>query len=119
MECEYNAKKLEYNTKKFCHHCICKTCLLAEVNGGAPGCGDCYKCLNEEYSLFCQSCSDYYNCNPARGMNLDYFHQKAVENGKMKPEEEVVFSEEELKKVVEELTKSIKEYRKEFLEENE
>lgn len=45
--------KDEYSTKKFCYHCICKTCLLAEVNGGAPGCGDCYKCSNEGYNLFC------------------------------------------------------------------
>lgn len=46
-------KELEHNIKKFCHHCICKTCLIAEVNGGAPGCGDCYKCSNEGYKLFC------------------------------------------------------------------
>lgn len=45
--------KDECGTKKFCYHCICKTCLLAEVNGGAPGCGDCYKCSREGYNLFC------------------------------------------------------------------
>lgn len=102
------------DTKKFCHHCICKTCLLAEVNGGAPGCGDCYKCSNEGYNLFCQSCSDYYNCDSAKGMNFDYFYRKEVESGKIKPEEEMIFSKEELGKFMEELAKSIKEYREEF-----
>lgn len=68
----------EYNVKKFCHHCICKTCLIAKVNGGAPGCGDCYKCSNEGYNLFCQSCREYYNCDSAKGMNLDYLYRKAV-----------------------------------------
>lgn len=31
-----------------CNHYICKTCLIAEVNGGAPGCGDCYRCMNDK-----------------------------------------------------------------------
>lgn len=30
-------KEHEYNVKKFCHHCICKTCLIAEVNGTIIG----------------------------------------------------------------------------------
>lgn len=108
-------KELEHNIKKFCHHCICKTCLIAEVNGGAPGCGDCYKCSNEGYKLFRQSCFDYYNCDSAKGMNLDYLYRKAVESGKMKPEEEeLVLSKEELERITEELTRSIKEYREEL-----
>lgn len=72
-------KEYENNVKKFCHHCICKTCLIAEVNGGAPGCGDCYKCQNGGYKLFRQSCWDYYNCDSAKGMNLDYLYRKAVD----------------------------------------
>ena len=100
-------KNIEYNTKKFCHHCICKTCLLAEVNGGAPGCGDCYKCLDEGYSLFCQSCFDYYNCDSAKGMNLYYFYRKEIESGRMKPEEEAVPSKEELERFVEVLFRDI------------
>lgn len=111
-------KELERDIKKFCNHCICKTCLIAEVNGGAPGCGDCYKCSNEGYNLFCQSCRDYYNCDSAKGMNLNYLYRKAVESGKIKPEEELVLSKEELEKITEELARSIKEYRKEFLEGN-
>lgn len=94
-------KELEYNIKKFCHHCICKTCLIAEVNGGAPGCGDCYKCSNEGYNLFCQSCFEYYNCDSAKGMNLNYLFRKAVESGKIKPED-LVLSKEEMEKVIEE-----------------
>lgn len=107
-------KEHEDNIKKFCHHCICKTCLIAEVNGGAPGCGDCYKCSNEGYNLFCQSCRDYYNCDSAKGMNLNYLYRKAAESGKIKSEE-LVLSKEELEKITEGLAKSIKEYREEFL----
>lgn len=77
----------QYNVKKFCHHCICKTCLIAEVNGGAPGCGDCYKCQNEGYKLFCQSCFDYYNCDSAKGMTSDYLHRKRIENEEPKSDE--------------------------------
>lgn len=102
-----------YNIEKFCHHCICKTCLLAEVNGGAPGCGDCYKCSNERYKLFRQSCWDYYNCDSAKGMTLDYLYRKAVESGKIKSEE-LTLSKEELEKITEAVTKTVKEYKKEF-----
>ncbi len=107
-------KEYEYNIKKFCHHCICKTCSFAEVNGGAPGCGDCYKCSNNGYKLFRQSCWDYYNCDSAKGMTLDYLHRKSVESGKMRSEEELVLSKEEAEKIIEELTRSIKEYQKEL-----
>lgn len=47
-------------------------------------------------------------------MNLDYLYRKAVESGKIKPEEELVLSKEELERITEELTKSIKEYREEL-----
>ena len=107
-------KEQEHNIKKFCHHCICKTCLIAEVNGGAPGCGDCYKCSNEGYSLFCQSCRDYYNYDSAKGMDANYLYRKAIESGKIKPEEELVLSRGELEKLKEELAKSIKEYMTDF-----
>lgn len=110
-------KEHERNIKKFCHHCICKTCLIAEVNGGAPGCGDCYKCQNEGYKLFRQSCWDYYNCDSTKGMTLDYLYRKGVESGNIKEYkygEELVLSKEEIEKLAEELTKSIKEYREEL-----
>lgn len=106
-------KEHEDNVKKFCHHCICKTCLIAEVNGGAPGCGDCYECSNTGYKLCRQSCWDYYNCDTPKGMTLDYLYRKAAESGKIKSEE-LVLSKEELEKFTEELAKSIKEYREEF-----
>lgn len=101
--------KDECGTKKFCYHCICKTCLLAEVNGGAPGCGDCYKCSREGYNLFCQSCFDYYNYDSAKGMSLNYCYQKAIESGELKPEEEVILSKEELEWFAEELRRAINE----------
>lgn len=106
-------KEYESNTKKFCHHCICKTCLIAEVNGGAPGCGDCYKCSNEGYSLFCQSCRDYYNCDSAKGMSLTYLYRKAAESGEIKSEE-LTLSKEELEKITEAVTKAVKEYKEEY-----
>lgn len=49
------------NVEDKCSHCICKTCLIAEQNGGAPGCGNCKSCQRNDYNLFCQSCFDYYN----------------------------------------------------------
>lgn len=107
-------KELEDNIKKFCHHCICKTCLIAEVNGGAPGCGDCYKCSNEGYNLFCQSCRDYYNCDSAKGMDVNYLYRKGIESGKIKLEEELAFSKDKVENFIEELTKNLKEYNKEF-----
>lgn len=107
-------KEHEDNIKKFCHHCICKTCLIAEVNGGAPGCGDCYKCQNEGHSLFCQSCRDYYNCDSAKGMDVNYLYRKGIESGKIKLEEELVFSKDKVENFIEELTKNLKEYNKEF-----
>lgn len=102
MEATEIQKELEHDIKKFCNHCICKTCLIAEVNGGAPGCGDCYKCSNEGYNLFCQSCRDYYNCDSPKGMNLNYLYRKAVESGKMKPEE-LALSKDELEEILREL----------------
>lgn len=107
-------KEHEDNVKKFCHHCICKTCLIAEVNGGAPGCGDCYKCQNGGYKLFRQSCWDYYNCDSAKGMTLDYLYRKKVKSGEMKFKEELMLPKEEVERITEELIKSIKEHQKEI-----
>lgn len=66
-------------TEMKCDHCICKTCLIAEVNGGAPGCGDCYKCTDENFSLFCNSCHDYYNTDEPKGMSIGYICRKKLE----------------------------------------
>ena len=49
------------NEKKYCNHCICKTCAIAYVNGGAEGCGDCDFCKSHEYHWFNNECKDYYN----------------------------------------------------------
>lgn len=106
-------KEHESNIKKFCHHCICKTCLIAEVNGGAPGCGDCYKCQNEGYKLFCQSCWDYYNYDSAKGITLAYLYRKAAKSEKIKSEE-LILSKEELEKITEAVTKAVEEYKKEY-----
>jgi hypothetical protein len=44
-----------------CEYCICKTCAIAETNGGAEGCGDCYSCKRTNYSDRCTNCNEYYN----------------------------------------------------------
>lgn len=46
-----------------CEHCICKTCSLAYINGGAEGCGNCYDCDSE---CGINSCKDYYNPIPVQ-----------------------------------------------------
>lgn len=46
-----------------CDHCICKTCSLAYINGGAEGCGNCYECDSE---CGINSCKDYYNPIPVQ-----------------------------------------------------
>lgn len=51
---------MESNRNK-CHYCICKTCAIAEVNGGAPGCGNCEDC---DLIDGCRSCNEYYNPEP-------------------------------------------------------
>lgn len=50
-----------------CDYCICKTCAIAEVNGGAEGCGNCSSCKSRNYAERTNSCSDYYN--PTRREN--------------------------------------------------
>ena len=63
-----------------CNHCICKTCLLAEVNGGAPGCGDCYKCMKgDDYPYHCNSCKEYFNKDEPKGMSLSYIFERMGE----------------------------------------
>lgn len=73
-----------------CDHCICKTCLIAEVNGGAPGCGDCYRCMSDkenDHPGQCTNCSDYYNTDTAKGMSLHYlFSKMAEDNNKLEEE---------------------------------
>ena len=46
---------------KPCEHCICKTCAIAYINGGAEGCGDCKVCKEINYKLRQTGCYDYYN----------------------------------------------------------
>ena len=68
--------------KNYCNHCICKTCRIAEVNGGAPGCGDCFECTEENYKWRCTNCNEYYNPLPCSNANLDYFIRKKAEKTK-------------------------------------
>lgn len=49
-----------------CLYCICKTCFIAESNGGASGCGNCDECLKHDYQQFCNHCSEYYNDTPPK-----------------------------------------------------
>lgn len=61
-----------------CDYCICKTCAIAEVNGGAPGCGDCYNCMKKDYRDMTNHCNEYYN--PKDGnISLSYLLRKAEE----------------------------------------
>lgn len=47
-----------------CNKCICKTCAIAEVNGGAEGCGNCYECIIDgDMHFFCTKCNEYYNAD--------------------------------------------------------
>ena len=46
------------NNRNKCYYCICKTCAIAEVNGGAPGCGNCKDC---DLTDGCRSCNEYCN----------------------------------------------------------
>lgn len=39
-----------------CQHCICSVCLIAETNGGAPGCGNCRGCKGENP---CNNCKEF------------------------------------------------------------
>lgn len=32
------------NNRDKCYYCICKTCAIAEINGGASGCGNYKDC---------------------------------------------------------------------------
>lgn len=73
-------KHFLYDISAYCQHCICKTCAIAEVNGGAPGCGDCFKCAKSgEYNYFCNSCKEYYNAHPSSGITQEYLYRKALE----------------------------------------
>lgn len=61
-----------------CNHCICKTCVIAAVNGGAPGCGDCIDCMSRDYEFQCTHCNDYYNPTPVK-VSPSYLLDKAEE----------------------------------------
>lgn len=43
-----------------CDYCICKTCAIAQVNGGAEGCGNCEDCKVTNQKPV-NMCIDYYN----------------------------------------------------------
>ena len=49
---------LSLHFREKCNYCICKTCAIAEINGGAPGCGNCKDC---DLIDGCRSCNEYYN----------------------------------------------------------
>lgn len=60
-----------------CNKCICKTCAIAEVNGGVEGCGDCYVCITSENMCnFCTKCNEYYNADTPG--NTQYWVSKIV-----------------------------------------
>lgn len=42
-----------------CINCKCKTCKIAEYNGGAPGCGNCRDCFNNINMNPVTGCGDY------------------------------------------------------------
>lgn len=46
-----------------CKNCICSVCLIAESNGGAPGCGNCDACKGEHPWNNC--CEFYAVARPA------------------------------------------------------
>ena len=54
---------LSLHFREKCNYCICKTCAIAEINGGAPGCGNCKDC---DLIDGCRSCNEYYNPEPIR-----------------------------------------------------
>lgn len=69
----YEIDKMVKETRTYCQHCICKTRAIAEINGGAPGCGDCYECITSgKYIHFCNGCKEYYNPNENKNLNLTY-----------------------------------------------
>lgn len=43
-----------------CDYCICKTCAIAQTNGGAEGCGNCEDCKVTNQKPV-NMCTDYYN----------------------------------------------------------
>lgn len=47
-----------------CNYCICKTCAIAKINGGADGCGDCRVCINTPNQKEINYCHEYYNPLP-------------------------------------------------------
>lgn len=64
---DFSMENIFYYKDK-CNYCICKTCAVAQVNGGAPGCGDCKNC---DLTDGCRSCNDYYNIEPIKNLNKE------------------------------------------------
>ena len=50
-----------------CKGCICSVCLIAETNGGAPGCGNCDECKGTNP---CHNCGEFYS--PMRYSTIEY-----------------------------------------------
>ena len=63
-----------------CAFCICKTCAIAESNGGAPGCGNCDICLGTPNQRGVTSCSDYYNPEPRKPKQSNDNLNNAIES---------------------------------------
>ena len=67
----YPGIRLPFDIQKLedkCYQCICKTCAVAQINGGAPGCGNCKDC---DLTDGCRSCNDYYNIEPIKNLNKE------------------------------------------------
>lgn len=60
---DFTSKSFHIERKNKCNHCICKTCAIAQINGGASGCGNCKDC---DLTDGCRSCNEYYNLEPIR-----------------------------------------------------
>lgn len=75
---------MESNIRNKCHYCICKTCAIAEVNGGAPGCGNCKNC---DLTDGCRSCNEYYNPEP----HINDIIDKMLECSRLSPNYVYIF----------------------------
>lgn len=69
--------KMEEQLYPNCKNCICSVCLIAESNGGAPGCGNCDSCKGERAV---NSCKEFY---------ADYRYLRYCEGVKEKENAEV------------------------------
>lgn len=76
--CAAEAYYQSERAREKCSKCICKTCAIAAINGGAPGCGDCIDCMSRNYELQYTNCNDYYNPAPIK-VSTSYLLDKAEE----------------------------------------